>query len=228
MNIKTLVLLSASLLAAGCATTYQANKVEPAGFLGDYSMLEEGSGDQALMVYHHPDINNLCGKYDKVLLEPISIWVKDESSIADVSEEDRQHLTNYLYQSVKEALSSDYEFVDEPGVGVMRIRSAITEAEGSMVALDVLTSIHPGTVALSGVKQMTMGSGTFVGETAVEFSIEDSITRSALIKGIDKRAGGKNWSKKFDSWGKVEASYDYWADKLNTRLAECRAGKLEM
>lgn len=228
MNIKTLVLLSISLLATGCATTYQGKEATPSGFLGDYSMLKEGGDDQALMVYRHPDINNLCGKYDKVLLEPISIWVKDESSVADVSEEDRQHLTNYLYQSVKEALSSDYEFVDEPGVGVMRIRGAITEAEGSMVALDVLTSIHPGTVALSGVKQMTFGSGTFVGETAVEFSIEDSITRSALMKGIDKRAGGKNWRKKFDSWGKVEASYDYWADKLKTRLAECRAGKLEM
>lgn len=126
-----------------------------AGFLGDYSMLKEGGSDQALMIYCHPDINNLCGQYDKVLLEPISIWVKDESSVADVSEEDHQHLTNYLYQSVKEVLSSDYEFVDEPGVGVMRIRGAIIEAEGSMVALDILSSIHPGTVALSGVKQMT-------------------------------------------------------------------------
>ncbi len=220
MNLKTLTLLSASFLATGCATTYQANEVIPAGFLGDYSMLKEGGNDQALLVYHHPNVNNLCKKYDKVLLEPITIWVKGESSVVDVSPEDRQHLKKYLHQAVKKALSSDYKLVSQPGAGVMRIRCAITEAEGSNVALDALTSIHPGTLALS--------SGTFVAETAVEFSIEDSITRTSLMRGVDKRIGGKDWSKKFDSWGKAEAAYDYWADKLKTRLAECRAGKLEM
>ncbi len=228
MNIKTLTLLSASVLATGCATTYQANVVEPAGFLGAYHMLKEGGDDQALLVYRHPDVNKLCKNYNKVLLEPITIWVKAESSVADVSVEDRQHLKSYLYQSIKKALSSDYQIVSQPGPGVMRIRGAITEAEGSWVALDTLTSIHPGTVAMSGIKQMAFGSGTFVGETAVEFSIEDSVTRKPLMMGVDKRAGGKNWTKKFNSWGKVEASYDYWADKLKTRLAECRAGKLEM
>jgi len=228
MNIKTLTLLSASILATGCATTYQANEVEPAGFLGAYHMLKEGRNDQSLMVYHHPDVNELCKNYNKFLLEPITIWVKAESSVADVSVEDRQHLKSYLYQSIKEALGSDYQLVSQPAAGVLRIRGAITEAEGSYIALDALTSIHPGTVVLSRVKQMALGSGTFVAETAVEFSIEDSVTRKPLMMGVDKRAGGKNWVKKFNSWGKVEASYDYWAEKLKTRLSECRVGKLEM
>lgn len=228
MNVKPLIVLSVGLLATGCATTYQANEVEPSGFLDNYSMLKEGESDQALLVYHHPNVNKLCKQYDKVLLEPITMWVRDESSVADVSVEDRQHLKSYLYQAVKKSLGSDYRIVSQPGPGVLRIRGAITEAEGSNVALDALTSIHPGTVALSGVKQMAVGSGTFVGETAVEFSIEDSVTRKSLMRGVDKRAGGKNWTKKFNSWGKVEASYDYWADKLKTRLAECRAGKLEI
>jgi len=228
MNKKLLTILSVSMFVTGCATTYQANEVEPAGFLGAYHMLKEGGNDQALMVYHHPDVNKLCKNYNKVLLEPITIWVKAESSVVDVSAEDRQYLKNYLYQSVKKSLGSDYQLVTQPGAGVMRIRGAITEAEGSMIALDALTSIHPGTVAMSGIKQMALGSGSFVGETAVEFSIEDSITRKPLMMGVDKRAGGKNWVKKFNSWGKVEASYDYWADKLKTRLAECRAGKLAM
>lgn len=228
MNIKIVTLLSASVLVTGCATTYQEHEVEPAGFLGSYQMLKEGGDDQALLVYRHPDVNKLCKNYNKVLLEPITIWVKAESSVADVSAEDRQHLKSYLYQSVKKALGSDYQFVSQPGAGVLRIRGAITEAEGSNVALDALTSIHPGTVAISGIKQLAVGSGTFVGETAIEFSIEDSVTRKPLMMGVDKRVGGKNWTKKFNSWGKVEASYDYWADKLKTRLAECRAGKLEM
>jgi len=229
MNIKILTLVSVSMLATGCATTYQANEVDASGFLGQgYSRLKEGKSDQALLVYHHPEINKICKNYTKVMIEPISLWVKDEANIADLSVEERQHLTNYLYQSIKKSLGSDYQIVNQAGPDVLRIRGAITEADGSWVVLDTLTSIHPGTVVMSRIKQMGFGSGSFVSETAVEFSIEDSVTRRPFFMGVDKRAGGKNWVKKFDSWGKVEASYDYWTDKLKTRMAECRAGKLEI
>ncbi|MCK5121077.1 MAG: DUF3313 family protein [Methylomarinum sp.] len=228
MKKKILTLFAVSLLATGCATTYQEKSVEPAGFLGNYSMLKEGKSDQALLVYRNPELLTLCKKYDKVLIDPITIWVHDKSSVADVSVEDQQRLTNYLYQSVKEALSGDYQLVTRPGPGVMRVRGAITEADNSYVVLDVLTSIHPGTLAISGLKQLAFGSGTFVAQTAVEFSIEDSLTHQVLTSGVDKRVGGKSWTKKFNSWGKVEAAYDYWADKLKTRLAECKAGTLEL
>lgn len=226
--MKITILLFISLIISGCATTYQEHDVKPSGFLGNYSMLKKGENDQALLIYRDPGLNNLCKNYNKILLEPVTIWVKDESSVADVSKEDQQHLKDYLYQSVKKSLESDYQLVDQPGTGVIRIRGAITEAEGSNVVLDTLTSIHPGSVLLSDLKQLAFGSGAFVADTAIEFSIEDSVTRKPLIMGVDKRVGGKNWVKKFDSWGKVEAAYDYWAENLKTRLTECRAGKLEM
>ncbi len=40
-----------ALFLAGCATTTQTRSVEKSGFLGDYSMLEEGEGDEALLLY---------------------------------------------------------------------------------------------------------------------------------------------------------------------------------
>ena len=221
-------LLTVAMLLTGCSTTYQANKVETTGFLNDYSKLQEGKSGQSLLVYHNPDLLLSCKEYTKVMLDPVTIWVNDEYSIQDVPEEDQQKLTDFLYQSVKEALSEDYEFVTYPGPDVMRVRVAITEAEGSWVVLDTLTSIHPGTVALSGLKQLAVGSGSFVSKTAIEFSIEDSISRETLLEGIDRRSGGKNWVKKFNSWGKVEASYDYWAEKLQKFLTECKAGTLEI
>jgi hypothetical protein len=62
----------------------------------------------------------------------------------------------------------------------------------------------------------------------VEAQVEDSITREPLISVVDRRIGGKGWVKKFDSWGKVEASFDYWADIMQLRFSECRAGNLEL
>ena len=191
-------------------------------------MLKEGKGDQALLVYINPHANEMCKKFTKVLLEPVTIWVKDKSSLEKVSEEDRQMLTDYLHDSLKEALSKDYEIVNRAGPDVLRIRAALTEAEGSWVVLDTITSIVPMALAVSTLKQLTFGTASFVADASIEFDIDDSLTQETLIAGVDRRAGGKGWSRKFNKWGKVEKAFDYWAEKAQTRLTSCRAGELEV
>jgi len=216
------------LIVGGCASTYQARSVEESGFLGDYSMLKEGTWSQALLVYINPDANELCKNYTKVLLEPVSIWVKADSSLEDVSEEDRQMLTDYLYDSLKEALSKDYEIVDRAGQGVLRVRAALTEADGSWVVLDTITSIVPIALGLSTLKQLTFGTASFVADASIELELEDSMSQVRLAAMVDRRAGGKGWSKKFNEWGKVEKAFDYWAEKVQKGLTTCRAGELEI
>jgi hypothetical protein len=216
------------LIIGGCASTYQARSVEESGFLGDYSMLKEGTWSQALLVYINPNANELCKNYTKVLLEPVSIWVKAESSLEDVSEEDRQMLTDYLYNSLKEALSKDYIIADRAGPGVLRVRAALTEAEGSWVVLDTITSIVPIALGLSTLKQLAFGTASFVADASIELELEDSMSEMRLAARVDRRGGGKGWSKKFNKWGKVEKAFDHWAEKLQKGLATCRAGELEI
>jgi len=162
------------------------------------------------------------------LLEPVSIWVKADSSLEDVSEEDRQMLTDYLYDSLKEALSKDYEIVDRAGQGVLRVRAALTEADGSWVVLDTITSIVPIALGLSTLKQLTFGTASFVADASIELELEDSMSQVRLAAMVDRRAGGKGWSKKFNEWGKVEKAFDYWAEKVQKGLTTCRAGELEI
>jgi len=216
------------MLISGCASTYQARSVEESGFLDDYTMLKKGTWSQALLVYINPDANEICKKYTKVLLEPVSIWVKDESSMKNVSEEDRQMLTDYLHDSLKEALSRDYIIVDRAGPDVLRVRAALTEADGSWVVLDTITSIVPIALGVSTLKQLTFGTASFVADASIELEIEDSMTQMTLAAMVDRRAGGKGWSKKFNKWGKVEKAFDYWAEKIQSRLAACKAGELDV
>ena len=210
----------------GC-TSHQARSVKPSGFLGDYSQLREGKGDQALLVYTNPEINTMCKNYTKIYLESVTLWAKDDSDLADVSKEEQQALTDYFYKSVATALKEDYTLVNTAGSDVMRIRLALTDAEGSWWIPDTITSLMPMAIGISALKRITLGAGSFVANVTVEAQIEDSITREPLVSIVDKRIGGKGWVKKFDSWGKVEASFDYWAEKMQSRLSECRAGKLE-
>ena len=224
-----LVFVFSALTISGCASTYQARSVETSsGFLDDYSILKKGTWSQALLVYINPQANEMCKKYTKVLLEPVTIWVKDKSSLEKVSEEDRQMLTDYLYDSLKEALGKDYEIVDRAGPDVLRVRAALTEADGSLVVLDTITSVVPIALGVSTLKQLVFGTASFVADASIELEAQDSLAQTTLVALVDRRAGGKGWSKKFNKWGKVEKAFDYWAEKAQTRLASCRAGELEV
>ena len=227
-TVTSLFFVFTVLIVGGCASTYQARSVKESGFLNDYSRLKKGTWSQALLVYINPDVNEICKNYTKVLLDPVSIWVKDESSMKNVTEEDRQMLTDYLHDSLKEALAKDYEIVDRAGPDVLRVRAALTEAEGSWVVLDTITSIVPMALGVSTLKQLTFGTASFVADASIELEVEDSMTQTTLAAMVDRRAGGKGWSKKFNKWGKVEKAFDYWAEKIQKRLAACKAGELEV
>jgi hypothetical protein len=52
----------------------------------------------------------------------------------------------------------------------------------------------------------------------------DSVTGKRLAAAVDRRAGTKAQRTKFSgSWGDVKDAFDYWARRVETRLAELRA-----
>ena len=142
----------------------------------------------------------------------------------NVSSEQQRKILNYADAAVREKLAEDYMFVEEPGPGVMRLRIALTEAEGSRVILDTVSTILPIGLALSGIQTLATGSGSFVGSAGVEAELQDSLTGERLMAAVDRRMGGKITGKfdKFDKWRTVKNAVDYWAERLQMRLAEQR------
>ena len=206
---------------SGCQRTKQARGVQPSGFLGDYSKLKPGEKGEALLVYADPEAK--FSGYDKVLIEPVTIWGNEESGINDVSEEDLKKLAAALAYELKSALAEDYEVVSEAGPGVMVIRVAITEAKGSKVVLDTVSTIIPLSRAISEGKGLATGTASFVGRAGAEAEILDSLTKRQLLAAVDRRAGGKVLRGTFSKWDDVQQAYKYWAERLKTKLRELRA-----
>ena len=107
----------------------------------------------------------------------------------------------------------------------MRLRIALTEAESSYVVLDTVSTVLPIGLALAGLQTAATGSCSFVGSAGVEAELQDSQTGKRLMAAVDRRVGGKMTGQgdKFDEWRTVKNAVDYWADRLQTRLAEERA-----
>jgi hypothetical protein len=208
------------LTAMSCAATTQTRSVESSGFLKDTSQLKEGGDDEALLVYFNPTAD--WTRYDKILLEPVTVWRSEDFDPDDISEEDLQRLVDALYIAVKDQLAKDYQMVDRSGPGVLRMRVAITEAEDSWVVLDTVTNVLPIGIGINLATKAITGTSAMVGEAAIEAEILDSLTNERLAALIDKRAGTKSYQDKFKEWGDVNKAFIYWAERARKKLLGLR------
>ena len=223
MKILNSVLIAAvaAFALTGCATTKQAKKVETTGFLPDYSVLEPGGEGRALLVYRNPSAD--FSKYDKVIIDRVTIWKSDGSSLDKVDPADLRRLALDLHYAIKGKLADDYTVVDAAGPGTLRVQVALTEAGQSNAAMDVFSTILPQARVLSAGKSMATGTEAFVGGAAAEAAISDAETGELLLAGVDKRTGGKSLKGSTDPWSDVHFAFEYWAQRMKERLAEERA-----
>ncbi len=217
--------LAALVLMAGCATAPSAQdlgrNIDFTGFLPDYSKLRPGGEGRALLVYRNPRAN--FRRYEYVLLEPIAIWAGDDSVLQDVPEAEQQLLVDYLDAALRKSLARDYFLVDRPRPGTMRIRVAITEAAGSNVVADTVSSVVPQLRLLSGAARMATGTQAFVGRAGIEGEILDASTGIQLFAAVDRRTGTKDLEGATETWNDVQGAFAYWAERLRDRLFEERA-----
>jgi hypothetical protein len=222
-------ILAAGLLLGltACSTTRQQTKgiEEPSGFLGDYSQLHEGTNGQARLVYFAPDVN--WAKYTKIWIKPVELWKSDdpESPMGKISPENQQKLIDLLNTALYNTLSTNYTMVNQGGPDVLVIHAAITDAKKSKPVIGAISSIYLPLKLIGLGKQALAGTTIGVGSVTIEAELLDGQTNERLCAVVDSRSGTSAIRSKFSGhWADVERSFDWWAERLSTRLAEEKAG----
>jgi hypothetical protein len=216
--------LSALLMMAlaACAVTEQDKpaSIQQTGFLKDYSQLQPGTKDQALLRYINP--NARWSQYTKVLIEPVTFWGDPSSK---VSVQDQQQLCSYYYNKLNEDLSKKFQIVNRPGPGVMTVRVALTDPTTATPVLRSVSVVIPQARLLNSVTNLATGSYAFVGSAQSEAEIDDSQTGERLAAAVDKRSGGLS-IKNADvwQWGDAENAMDLWAQRTADRLSVLHSG----
>ena len=214
--------VAVAVAANGCALTRQTRNVERSGFLGDYSQLREGGRGEAKLVYMREGAN--WASYDKILIEPVTIWASSLEGLASVAEEDQQLLADYLDESLRHSLGQDYRLVDREEPNTLRLRVAITDAKGARVIANTVSKIVPQLRVLTTAGGLGAGTQVLVGRAGVEAEILDALTGERLAAAVDRRAGTKALRGVGGTWADVQHAFDYWSERLRTRLAELREG----
>lgn len=219
--IWSLLVLFGVFSISGCARVQQARTAKKSGFLGDYSQLKEGGGDRAMLYYVNPDAD--FSLYNKVIIDSVSIWYKENSELNNIPKEEQDNLAHYFYSAVRKQVEKNWEIVDEPAKDALRLRLALTEAIGANMEVNNITTYLPPARLLSEATSLTTGSHLFVGEATAEMEIIDSTTGSRLGAFVDKRTGGKHYEGAIDNWSDVKKACDFWAELISTKLSEHRS-----
>jgi hypothetical protein len=226
MKAATILMMAGLVVGlAGCATTRQVSQVQTSGFLGDYSQLHRGRSGEADLVYINPSAS--WAKYKKVQLVPLEFWKSQDpnSPLGKLDATTRQRLVDLLHAAVADELKKDYQLVEQPGPDVLVIRGAVTEARPSQPMVNLVSSVNLPLKAVSFAEESLTGTGIGVGVVTIEVELLDGQPRQRLVAAVDRRSGTKALTSKLDgTWGDVRLSFDWFAQRLRTRLAEERHG----
>ena len=153
MNAKTVTFLSSVVLPlatvpflAGC----RALGLTESGYLSDYSKLQEVSDD--VMGYRNPRV--VPGTYQSFIVERVAIHVEEDRE-GYLTDEQIEEVSEYLYAELTKRLADNERVVSRPGLGVARIRIAITDVQTSKPLLNILpwsriSSVGRGGAVLEG------------------------------------------------------------------------------
>lgn len=229
------MLLTAGLAACmllcltNCKTTRRITKErynQPSGFLGDYTQMHKGTNGQAHLVYFRPGSD--WSKYAKIWIQPIEIWKSDDpaSPINRVSPENRKKLLDLFHTALHNTLSDQYVMVEQGGPDVLIIRAAITEFRKSRPVVGEVSALYLPLKLVSLGKQTLKGTAIGVGTVTIEAEFLDSETNKRIAAVLDARSGTTALRSKFTgTFGDIEKSFRWWAERLKIRLAEEKEGK---
>ncbi len=227
ITVKVLVpVVAAGILlgVAGCATTRQVPEDKRSGFLGDYSMLRKGPAGRA--DYYYIDQKANWAKFTKVWVKPVELWQpSQDSALGRMSQESKRALVDFYYAAAVSALTNNFQLVEQSGPDVLVIHTAITEARPSMPVVDLVSSVYPALVVASYGKREITGTDIGVGEVVVEAELIDGQSNQRIGAAMDERVGTKSLSSKFGgTWADVNAAFEWWAQLVNHRLSQFKAG----
>jgi len=163
------------------------------------------------------------------MLDHVVFFFSDESKYKGVHVDVMKELAEAFHTAVAEALGDAYPLVDKPGPDVMRIRIAITDVVASKPGLNLITTAMPGGFGVKAVTKAATGSHSFIGNTAMEAEILDSLTNMQIAMAMDSRGKGDKIriTEGLTKWGDVKDVFKFWAMRLKNWLDETHGVKKE-
>ena len=188
------------------------------GFLGDYSKLKKTKGADGRKVARWEDPKLNRKNYQKVMLEDVVFYPAPKPS-AQVNTALLKQIKDYLTNAMRKEIGQEIEIVNEPGPGVIRVRTAITGVSAEKKGFKAY-EILPIALIKSGVEAAAGGRNMEVFILA-EVEVTDSQSGEVIGQAVRRNEAAelKNDEEKL-KLKHVIPMLDDWAKGARTYLSE--------
>lgn len=230
---KKLLLVSsigAGFLLAAC-TNPSGDLQGNSGYLSSYEGFVKGSDDGVELIRGKPGIKigQELSKYSKLMISPIIVWQGgDQTRFQGASEADLKAITDIFHQELVDAVDDGYDVVTEPGPDVLKIEIALTGLIASDPSIDGAIIVVPFMPFLSKTEELVTGKQSFVGATAIEGILRNSVSNDEIAAFVDTKIGHRIYEIKSDEddlsdpYRYSKISFKWWASRLRYVLDSTR------
>lgn len=213
--MKVSKIMTAALLIAGislASTGWASEVTRYSGFIDNYPDLKTDPLGGGGLLYTKPGAG--LGSYSKIMIEPIEIWLADDSKYKGFSPDDLKEITDEFYRVMLANLEPDYPVVSRPGKGVLVVRLAITDVYAKKKKRGLLGYTPIGAVAgaaTGAYRKVKLNDAT------IEAELLDAGSMDQLAVLVDKLSVSKGGAEG-TSWDDIHKALDYYAKRLRARL----------
>ena len=184
----------------GCAS----KGLKSAGFLRDYSSIKQSGERKGLYIDRSRNYN--ISSYSKIMIDPVVVYFGIDAKGQGVAPGQLKKFSDFLYDELVKAFDERFTLVENPGEGVLRLRTAITDVLPSKIYLN----LHWSTAA----------AGFGIGGAAMEAEFVDATTDRRVLAVVDSRKGQRaKYFNGLKKWKHTENVFKQWA-KLLVEMTE--------
>jgi hypothetical protein len=202
--------------------TRQITDVQPvAGFLPQPALLRRGEPGQPALFYRNQAAD--LSAYDKVILDPVTIWAAPDSDLQSVPPDQRHVLANTFHADLYNALGKVCNLVTARSPGTLELRFAVVDAKSTNAVINTVATYAPygsSAYTLASVA-FNKGVGYFAGTATAEGYAIDAMNGAIVWQAVDKRGGTTAMLENtLDTWLDVHHAFEAWSERLAGRLQE--------
>lgn len=168
------------------------------GFLSSYDGLREDAIRPNARSYFNP--HEGLRDYDAFLIEPVVIHFGPAAKGTTIHSPYLQQLATFFHGQLIQALTENYQVVREPGVGVLRLRVAITDVQEGNTALNIVPVSKLMGLGLGGASMESEALDAMTGQRIAAY-METAKGSQFSLEGLDSMDNARQvirvWVKDF-------------------------------
>ena len=218
MNIfpkTSICVVIASGVLASCTTA------DPTAYTGLASAqhLKADPSDRSGRVPYRYKSGASFRQYDKVILDPVTIYRGQDNQFVKISEQDKTALAAYMQSQFTHKLRTRFSVVGSPVPGTLRVHLTLTGAKTTTPVLGPFSHLDVGGGVYNVVQSARDKEGSLTGTVAYAVEIYDASTNTLLSAYVTKQyPNAMNVGASFGALKASQVAIDKGADALLAQL----------